>query len=149
MDIELTKNTVLEVFEDVAELVPFPVAWKFGPADQYGVVGTLYVDGRDFDLGVSPNVEPSNVNVAHELNIGVGHVASNLLDDIDVADMWASWSVTHTSWDEARGVHGFSDAVDSVAEHVTGMVESDIEAYANLLTIMYALKQLAEQYRTA
>lgn len=149
MDIERAKSTVLEVFGDVLGLVSFPVSWKFGPVEGGHMVGTLYVDGRDFDFGFAFRATPGKAVAAHVLNLRVADVASNLLSTIDVEDMWESWGNSHTSWDESRGVRGFYDAVNSVAEHVTGLVESDIEAYANLLTVAYALKQLADRYRAA
>lgn len=50
---------------------------------------------------------------------------------------WVTWGV----W--------FSEAVNGVAAHAADLIWSDMEAYANLLTVVHTLSVLEERYRTA
>lgn len=165
---DCAKDVVLKVFKNVDDLAPFPVAWRFAAEDSgsdasrepspvewmFGgdagvrMSGTLHVDGRDFSFSCSFRRPPTMAVAAHVLGGCVSAVASELLDSVDVRDLWPSEDDARILFARSHGVCGFSEAVNGAATHVADVVRSDMEAYANLLTVAHALEELEGQYRT-
>ena len=168
MQADGANDVVLNVFESVDDMVPFPVAWRFdeegsvsdalrepspagwlfGADTGVRVSGTLRVDGRGFPFGCSFRRVPGMAVAAHVLGVCVTAAASDLLASVDVRGMWPAGDGARMSFDRSRGVQGFSEAVNGAAAHVADVVRADMEAYANLLTVAHALEELEGQYRT-